>query len=177
MYFIHDKEIYDPGLDLLSETYEVLDKKLEQLCNKSVLSDDPDQFGYFDQIEYLLGFGLIGLQTYMTETASWAGLRKHETFLFGPKTSSGLSKLQILNAIANFWKHREEWAFEGGEKRKDAIDRLFEDVGYSTDFEYPISGVLTELLTPFEVQFSSLIKPLVEWRNELIKYTKAESGH
>jgi len=37
--------------------------------------------------------------------------------------------------------------------------------------------VLTELLTPFEVQFSSLIKPLVEWRNELIKYTKAESGH
>ena len=51
MYFVHDKEIYDP-----------------------------DQFGYFDQIEYLLGFGLIGLQTYITETASWAGLRKHETF-------------------------------------------------------------------------------------------------
>lgn len=86
MYFIHDKEIYDP-----------------------------DQFEYFDQIEYLLGFGLIGLQTYMTETGSWAGLRKHETFLFGPKKPCGLSKLQILNAIANFWKHREEWAFEGGE--------------------------------------------------------------
>lgn len=177
MYFIHNKKILDPGLNLLSETYEVLDKKLGELCDKSVLSDDADQFGYYDQIEYLLGFGLIGLQTYITETASWAGLKKHETFLFGPMTSSGVSKIQILNAVANFWKHREEWVFEGGQKRKDAVDMLFEDVGYSTDVDYPISGVLTELLTPFEVRFSSLIKPLVEWRNELINYTKAEPGH
>lgn len=174
MYFIHYKKIWDPGLNLLSETYEVLDKNLGELCDKSILSDDADQFGYFDQIEYLLGFGLIGLQTYITETASWAGLRKHETFLFGPKTSSGVPKLQILNAVANFWKHREKWVFEGGLKRKDDVDCLFEEVGYSTDVDYPISGVLTELLTPLEVRFASLIMPLIEWRDELIKYTKAE---
>lgn len=177
MYFIHNKEIFDLGLNLLSETYEVLDKKLVELCDKSVLSDDADQFGYYDQIEYLLGFGIIGLQTYITETASWAGLKKHETFFFGPRTSSGGSKVQILNAVANFWKHREEWVFEGEQKRKDAINMLFEEVGYSTDVDYPISGILTELLTPSEVRLASLIKPLVEWRNELIQYTKAEPRH
>ena len=113
MIFFHDKGIWDPGLDLLSETYEVLDKKLVELCDKSALSEDADQFGYFEQIEYLLGFGLIGLQTYITETASWARLKKPERFLFGPKTSSGIPKVKILNAVANYWKHREEWVFEG----------------------------------------------------------------
>lgn len=101
-------------------------------------------------------------------------MKKHETFPFGPKTASGVPKLQILNAVANYWKHREEWVFEGGQKRKNAIDKLFKEVGYSTKVDYPISGVLTELLYSSEIRFKSLIKPLIEWRDELIKNIKAK---
>lgn len=176
MYLFHENEIWDPGLDLLSETYEVLDGKLEELCDDSVSCEDAESFGYYDQIEYLLGFGLIALQTYITETASCTGLRKHQTFRFGPKTPSGASKLQILNAVGNFWKHREEWVFEGDQRRKDAVDRLFEEVGYSTGIDYPISGVLAELLAPSEVRFASLLEPIVEWRDEMIKHTFVEQG-
>lgn len=173
-----DNEIVDPELGLLADLYEFLDKKLEGLCDESVRCKDAESSGYYDQIEYLTGFGLIALQTYLTETSAFVGLRKQETFDLGPKTSSGVSKIQILNAAANFWKHREEWIFKGGEKRAEAVNALFEEVGYSTDTDYPISGVLTALLNPLEVRFSSLLVPVRAWRDDLIrsKLTEPDDG-
>jgi hypothetical protein len=171
--FLDDKAI-DPELDLLADLYAFLDQKLSDLRDRSAESRDFDSAGYFDQMEYLTGFGVVALQTYLTETAAWAGRRKQETFRLGPKTTSGVSKIAILNAVANFWKHREEWVLDGGEKRRAATDALFEEVGYSCDVEYPISGVLTELLTPAEVCFSSLLEPVKAWRNDLINLELAE---
>lgn len=176
MIIIHENEVIDPELGLLADLYELLDQKLSDLCDRSTECTDPDASGYFDQMEYLTGFGLVALQTYLTETAAWAGLRKHQTFHLGPKTSSGVSKIAVLNAAANFWKHREEWVLEGGEKRRAAVDALFEEVGYSCDVDYPISGVLTEVLSPLEVRFSALLVPVRAWRDELIKSDLAEHG-
>lgn len=164
-----DNEIVDPELELLADLYEFLDGKLGRLCDESVLCKDAESSGYYDQIEYLTGFGLIALQTYLTETSASAGLQKHETFDLGPKTASGVSKIRILNAAANFWKHREEWIFKGGENRAEAVNTLFEEVGYSTGTDYPISGVLTELLTPLEVRFSNLLVSVRAWRDDLIR--------
>lgn len=171
-----DNAVIDPELGLLADLYEFLDRKLSDLCDRSAECRDPDASGHFDQMEYLTGFGLVALQTYLTETAAWAGLKKHQTFHLGPKTASGISKIAILNAVANFWKHREEWVLEGGEKRKAAVDALFAEVGYSCDVEYPISGVLTEVLSPQEVRFSALLVPVRAWRDELIKIDLAEHG-
>ena len=169
-----DSDVIDPELALLIDLYEFLDHKLSYFCDRSAECADPDASGLFDQMEYLTGFGLVALQTYLTETAAWAGLRKHETFHLGPKTTSGVSKIRILNGVANFWKHREEWVLDGGEKRKAAVDALFEEVGYNCDVDYPISGVLTELLSPLEVRFSSLLVPVRAWRDDLIKTELAE---
>lgn len=176
MIIFHNNDVIDPEIGLLADLYEFLDQKLSDFCSRSDECSDPDASGLFDQMEYLTGFGVVALQTYLTETAAWAGLRKHETFHLGPKTASGVSKIAILNAVANFWKHREEWVLEGGEKRKAAVDALFEEVGYSCDLDYPISGVLTELLSPLEVRFSSLLAPVREWRDDLIKTKLAEQA-
>jgi hypothetical protein len=175
MIFFVDNVIADPELGLLADLYEFLDSKLEKLCDESVLCNDAESSGYYDQIEYLTGFGLIALQTYLTETSAFFGLRKHETFDLGPKTSSGVSKIKILNAAANFWKHREEWIFKGEEKQAEAVSILFGEVGYSIDTDYPISGVLTELLDPLEVRFSSLLIPVRAWRDDLIRSKHTES--
>ena len=169
-----DNDVIDPELGLLVDLYEFLYHKLSDLCDRSTECTDPDASGLFDQMEYLTGFGLVALQTYLTETAAWAGLRKHETFHLGPKTMSGVSKIAILNAVANFWKHREEWVLAGGEKRKAVVDALFEEVGFTCDVDYPISGVLTELLSPLDVRFSSLLIPVRAWRDDLIKTELAE---
>jgi hypothetical protein len=68
MIFFVDNVIADPELGLLADLYEFLDSKLEKLCDESVLCNDAESSGYYDQIEYLTGFGLIALQTYLTET-------------------------------------------------------------------------------------------------------------
>src|SRR5205085_12305450 len=98
MYLFRGHHIYDPDFENLAEIAEFLDGKLRQLCNHSVSAEEADAFGYFDQIEHFLGFGLTAFQTYMTDTASCAGKRKHETFKYGAKTPSGASKVQIVNA-------------------------------------------------------------------------------
>ncbi len=171
-----ENDVIDPQLMLLSDLYVFLDEKLSELWERSAASSDPDADALFDQMEYLMGFGTVALQTYLTETAAWAGFRKHETFHLGPKTPSGRSHIAILNAVANFWKHREEWILDGGEKRKAAVDTLFDEVGYSCDLDYPISGVLTELLTPAEVRFSNLLPTITAWRDELIKTRNAAAA-
>lgn len=169
MFIFFESGVSDPQLDLLSDLYGFLDTKFSELYDRSEESLDPDAEGLFDQMEHLMGFGIIALQTYLTETAAWVGLRKHETFHFGPKTVSGQSKIAILNAVANFWKHREEWILDGGEKRKADVDTLFDEVGYSCDLDYPISNVLAELLAPIPVRFSNLLPIVTAWRDELIK--------
>ena len=174
MIIFFENDVIDPDLGLLVDLYEFLDHKLSDLCDRSAEPTDPDSSGLFDQMEYLTGFGLVALQTYLTETAACAGLRKHQTFHLGPKTTTGVSKIAILNAVANFWKHREEWVLDGGEKRKAAVDALFEEVGYTCDVDYPISGVLTELLSPLDVRFSSLLVSVRAWRDDLIKTELAE---
>lgn len=159
----------DFDLNLLEGIYRHLDKLMEELLEECEDCPDPDSFGIFDQMEYLMGFGLIALQTYITDTAAFLKMKKGKTFCCGPKTKSGHSKIEILNAVANFWKHREEWIFEGGEKRRNAVDKLFGNVGYETNYDYPISGVLSEILSPEDVRFSMLIPVLIEWRNDLIQ--------
>ncbi len=169
MLIFSENEIFDQSLNVLSELYDSLDEKLSNLSCATAELDDPDSWGIFDEMENLIGFGLVALQTYVTETATVLKLRKYTSYEFGPKTESGVAKIEILNALANFWKHREEWIFDDEQKRKNAADRLFGEVGCSTDMEYPISGVLTELLTPQEVRFSNLIPILSEWRNDMVK--------
>jgi len=173
MYLFRGDEIWDPDFENLVGISEFLDAKLRLLCDYSVSAEEADAFGYFDQIEHFLGFGLTAFQTYMTDTAACAGKRKHETFKFGARTSSGTSKVEIINAAANCWKHREEWVFDNG-RRQAAIDRLFEEVGYSTQVDYPISGVITELLVPAEVSFANLLHLIRVWRDDLIAHTRAE---
>jgi len=167
MFLFHNNSVYDPDLEHLSEIAAFLDSKLEELCAYSVSSEEADAFGYFDQIEHFLGFGLTAFQTYLLDTASCARRRKHETYKYGPKTTSGASKIQILNAAANYWKHREEWIFDDGH-RQAAVDKLFDEVGYSTGVDYPLSGVLTELLTPASVSFNSLLTLVTIWRDDMI---------
>jgi hypothetical protein len=173
MYILSTDGLYDRGFDRLNDIADFLDDRLEKLCAYSVSSEEADAFGYFDEIEHFLGFGLTAFQTYLTDTASCAGKKKQQTWEFGPKTSSGASKIQIINATANYWKHREEWIFDNG-SRQNAIDQLFEEVGYSTAVDYPISGVLTELLSPEDVNFANMLSLVRNWRDELIAKTRAE---
>jgi len=167
MIFYHGNDIIDIDLPLALSVLRLLDEKMDSIISQANDFGQLDAVGHLDELEHLVGFGIVGVQTYITDMASFAGLQKHEAFRFGPKTDSGTSKIQIINAVANYWKHRSEWALNGGGNRKKAIEKLFEEVGYSTDTEYPVSGIVTELLTPQDTRLSNLAGILADWRNSM----------
>lgn len=167
MIFFEDDSIVDIDLSLVISVARLLDEKIDTVIRQADDLGHLDSPGVLDELEHLLGFGIVGFQTYITDISSFAGKAKHEAFDFGPKTKSGTSKIQIINAVANYWKHRSEWGLGGCGKRKKAIEQLFQEVGYSTDVEYPVSGVITELLTPLDTRLSNLMDIMISWRNGL----------
>lgn len=167
MIFFHEDNMIDLDFPLTLSVLRLLDEKMELIISQAPDFGQLDATGHLDELEHLLGFGIVGVQTYITDMSSFAGLPKHETFKFGPKTDLGTSKVQIINAVANYWKHRSEWVLNGGGKRKEAVEMLFKEAGYSTDTEYPVSGVLTELLSPLDTRLSNLSGILFEWRNTM----------
>jgi len=167
MIFFYEDSVGNIDLSLVLSVCRLLDEKTEWIIQQSDDLEKMDSQGVLDELEHILGFGIVGIQTYITDIASFAGLSKDKTFQYGPFTSNGTSLIQIINALANYWKHRSEWLLDGGGKRKEAIDRLFQEVDYSTDVEYPVSGVLTELLTPQDTRLGNLKDILIEWRNDL----------
>lgn len=176
MIFYHGDDIIDIDLPLALSVLRLLDEKMDSVISQSTDFGQLDALGYLDELEHLVGFGLVGVQTYITDMASFAGLQKHDTFQYGPKTDSGTSKIQIINAVANYWKHRSEWALNGGGKRKEAIEKLFDEVGYSTDTDYPVSGVVTELLSPLDTRLFNLVGILTDWRNSMFSDPKVKTG-
>lgn len=171
IFFVEDK-IVDIDLPLTMSVLRLLDEKTDSIIALASRDDWLDAERHLDKLEHLAGFGVVGVQTYLTDMSSFAGLEKHETFCFGPKTQSGTSKIKIINAVANYWKHRSEWALNDGGRRKEAIERLFEQVGYSTDSDYPVSGVMTELLAPLDTRLTNLSSALIEWRNSMFTHVR-----
>lgn len=167
MIYLEDGYVVDVDLSLVLSVARMLDGKMEAIISRASDSEQVDSSGVLVELEHLLGFGVVGFQTYITDMASFAGLAKHDSFGYGQKMATGTSKIQIINAVANYWKHRSEWALGGGGKRQKAVNDLFQEIGYSTDIDYPVSGVLTELLTPLETRLCNLADIMISWRNSL----------
>lgn len=58
------------GLDYLKQATSLVDGNLDKLHLKIKESDMPDELGYFDEVEYITGFGFVACQTYITTIAS-----------------------------------------------------------------------------------------------------------
>jgi hypothetical protein len=159
----------DFDLDLLQQLVRIIDQHLELMAQESVQVDDADSFGYFDRMEHLVGLGFVACQTYMSSVCGFLRIEKPKALIVGPVHSSGQTKVQIINSAANYWKHNSEWTFEKSDRQRKRIEDTFDLVGFPINTEYPLSGVLTELVTPELAAFQPIIAVLVTWRDELRK--------
>ena len=95
-------------------------------------------------------------------------IKKEQAFHNGPlHHGSGHYVVDIINKAANYWKHYPEWPLEKNESRKQSIIKIFADLGFPVDSEYPLSGILVELTEPEETRFMPLAKALESWREAL----------
>ena len=159
----------------LAKLVSAIDSHLSDICARSVEVEDPESFGYFDSAEHATGLGLVACQTYIATVYGTLGIEKRRALNFGPKHLGGLTKVQIVNHAANYWKHNNEWALDRTAARQVAIEQAFESVGFPVGADYPLSGVLTELANPHPVSLAAVVSILEAWKAEL--YKAAELGN
>ena len=159
---------FERELETLLSLVGSLDLQLHEVINKSLDAQDADQFGYFDVAEHITGLGFVACQTYIATVCGGMGASKIDALKRGPQHSGGLSKAQIINHAANYWKHNNEWALEKPDRRREAIEKAFDSVGFPVGTDYPLSGVLTELSDPSSASLASVADYLREWKDAIL---------
>jgi hypothetical protein len=156
-------------LDFLRDAVALVDARLDRLYREARTSPDPDEFGIFDQIEYLVGFGFIACQTYATAVACRRKIDKREALALGPRHRTGRSMVQLVNAAANHWKHSPEWSLDAPTIQAAPTLEAISSLGVDTNGSYPLANTLHEILTPHQARFANLIPFLTQWRDALPK--------
>ena len=159
----------DFDLDFLRAAVALVDVRLERLNGKADASSDPDEFGIFDELEYITGFGFVACQTYATAVTSRSQLKnkKREALALGPKHRMGRSIAQLINAAANYWKHSAEWSLDAPTIQATRTLEIIASLRVDTNGSYPVANMLYEILTPQPTRFANLIPFLTQWRDVL----------
>ncbi len=152
----------------------------------SIIQDKLNHMDYFDgvfaqeQAETIFGIAFVSAQTYiigtisdMKEVGGDRALSKPEMLAIGSKRVGEISKVQLINAIANYYKHHEEWSdwkVEGQNKRTIAA---LNSCGISKNTPYPCHEA-AQIIWPSEVlcELNELLDILVRWREKLLQHVK-----
>jgi len=159
----------DYEIAIISGLVIAIDKQLSEICETAVATGGADDFGYYDAAEHATGIGLVACETVIATVCGGLGIEKSTALKLGPMHAGGLTKVQIINHAANYWKHNNEWSHERTDNRQKAIARAFDSVGFPVDTDYPLSGVLTELTAPECASLSAVLSVLAEWKSTVMK--------
>lgn len=169
MFFVHDKGVFDLDLDLLAELLDAIDRQLDTVTRGWRNAEEADELGYFDRAEHITGFGFVACQAYMTATYGFLKISKLKALSVGPSHRTGHRVVELVNHAANYWKHHDEWPLDKSPGNQNRIKQAFDAVGFPVDVDYPLSGVLTELVAPKPASFAPLVQMLAIWRDALRK--------
>jgi hypothetical protein len=168
MFMIKSGAIFcDPDLDVLAEVLLVLDRHLESIIGEWETAEECEQCGNFDRAEHIMGLGFVACQAYIAATYGFLNVQKSDALSYGPCHRTGKRIVEIVNHVANYWKHHEEWHLEKSPARQNRIRDVFDTIGFPVDLDYPLSGVLTEVVASDPAAFHPLVAKLANWRDEL----------
>ena len=156
--------VCDVELDFLEHYLALIDMQLEHLAAEGKASGDPDGFGIFDEIDSFFGLGFVVCQRYLTATCGWLKVPKPVALAAGPKHSSGMTIVQIINHGANYWKHHEEWSEDRTSPRQQRTQAAMKAI-HALDSDYPMMTALSEITVGNK--FKDALPDLVWWRDDV----------
>ncbi len=182
MYLKFEDGCHDFELTFLQDLFCVLDSRLDNVHSQIDVCSDPDQMGFFDDAEYMVGTGLVACQRYLASTYGPLGISKQAAIEVGPCHSQGTPVARIINAAANFWKHHDEWGLHAVVHRnRDLLSpvqrgtiEILETVTPWDD--YTCCNLLFELTSPNEPRFRHLVPQLEAWRDAVDSLTPVAAG-
>lgn len=153
-------------LSFLKQAAKLVDSNLQRLELEEHHSEDPDQFGIYDRVEYITGFGLVACQTYITACVARTPLSKGAALKLGPQHSCGRSIVCLVNALANYWKHSPEWEKHLSKQAQETIGAI---AALQVDVHAPYVAMnsLWALLRPGKPRIERLIPFLKQWHSAL----------
>jgi len=168
-----DGRVFDANLNFLKDCLHLIDVRLDEIFNTTC--PDPDSFGLYDEADHLVGWGFVACQTYLTATLADQGLSKREFLNRGPQHSCGRTMTELINAVANYWKHNYEWTHDDTSARRERTLESLEALELVSQ-SYHLVEILSKLVEPEPLLFRNLVPYLEEWRDEVMKASKVCSG-
>jgi len=155
--------IIDVDLEFLEQGIRLVDDQLDRLKHEARGSPDPDAYGDYDRMEYATGLGFVICQQYLSARAMAYGLTKGEALRAGPVHRAGVHIAVAVNDAANYWKHSPEWGTGPFDPRAQATRERLESLEVDLGDSYPMSVVLSTLLSPLPPRFGRLLPFLERW--------------
>jgi hypothetical protein len=137
---------------------------------KGTLDEDFQLSGessFIDDAEHLHGIGFVIAQRYITSACSVLQVQKRDALTVGPKIGTA-NVADLVNAVANHWKHSDEWDFN---KLRDDAKRTIQTIA-AVGVEVPQFGgyVASNVLTNLSLKrFLELQPILTTWSREVEK--------
>jgi len=155
---------------------------------KQLLADAQEdyQINYcFEQTENILGIAFVTAQTYITGTLSDVndiannGKKVNKDQLlkgYSDKLeNSDMTKIELCDAIANYFKHHDEWAnWSPTERNRKTISVLIAAGIKETD-EYPCDKAASLLWSNNDEDLEPLLDLLTKWREATIRHYVSQS--
>lgn len=164
MFCIIEDEFVDWNLDILSELLSMLDGKISEINSQILNSSDPDYEGLCNTGEYFIGIGFVAIQRYLVDTLIGTGIDKNKAYILGPKFSSDITYVSLINSAANWWKHEAEW-FNKDEIPRNGQRTIEHVTAIAESHEYALSNILASICGSGNISLGALVPYLIEWRN------------
>jgi hypothetical protein len=166
----------------LSQGLKSVEHDLDESEQSSELYFDADMA--LDHADGLFGIAFVTAQTYITGVVSDANkvaksgiqfkkdqlLRDYGDYL--PKLT--VTKLEFCDAMANYFKHHDEWANWSGTGHSQKTITILRTVGIREDDNHPCVGAANVLLPKDDWNLAPLLQILARWRKLVIEACKSK---
>jgi len=150
----------------------------------SIINNNLENIEWYDglfakeQAEMIFGIAFVAAQKYITgsisDIFSAAGKGNNLTKLnmiskCSPEVAGDTTKISLIYAIANYFKHHDEWDnWEANGHKKSTIETLGK-CNINEETEFPCQEVVTILWGEKKfIELNNLLDILVEWRKKLL---------
>ncbi|MBK2107068.1 hypothetical protein [Francisella philomiragia] len=134
------------------------------------LSNDLDGGTALEYTESLVGTALVACQTYMVGTVGdiseikGTKLNKIELYKYGKSKCEEYTIVELVNALANFFKHNEEWVSSWPTNETAKTLRSY---GIDGNTEFPLCKGIEKIIGE-SFELNGLVTVLKDWRYSLI---------
>jgi len=109
------QQILDFDLYFMQKAFGLVDSQLK-MVDKYMTEDFQTEgdSALVDDWEYLHAIGFVTAQKYLTSSCKVLGMEeeKPKAFAVGPRVNPDVCYAAVVNAVANHWKHSDEWNFD-----------------------------------------------------------------